>query len=105
MNEFSPEDFEAAARLARDEEERNVLPFEPLPPKVRYQPSPMNGEVWTIGTPGDYAILHYSSSGNSADLIEGFKTLAEAESAAWREARRWQAIFLDERKNLVRGVL
>jgi hypothetical protein len=53
----------------------------------------MKGEVWTIGTPGDYAVLHYSSSGNSAGLIEGFQTLREAESAAWREARRRQAIF------------
>jgi hypothetical protein len=71
------------------------LPFEPLPPKrPPYQPSPMNGEVWTIGTPGDYAVLHYSSSGNSADLIEGFKTLAEAESTAWREARRRQAVLV-----------
>jgi hypothetical protein len=72
----------------------NVVPFEPLPPKrPPYRPDAMNGTVWVFGKPGDFAVLHYSSSGDCADVFGKFKTLREAQSAAWREARRRQAIF------------
>jgi hypothetical protein len=82
-------------KLRRPRPGRKIVPFQrPAPKRPPYQPSPRNGEVGVIGRPGNYAVLHYSSSGNSADLIEGFRTAIEAERAAWKRARSRQAVFI-----------
>ena len=74
----------------------NVLAFEPPSPKPKlppYVPLEHKGTVWVIGAPGDYSVFWYSSSGNAADLFGSYKTLQEAQSHAWRYARRTGAVF------------
>ena len=69
----------------------NVVRF--IPRRRPYQPCRSNGEVFTIGSPGSFAVVHYSSSG-SPDVIDGFTSRLDAECAGWREARRRNAIFI-----------
>ena len=71
------------------------------------KPDPHNGEYYAIESPGveyignkevvtsvDYAVVHMSRSGDSAGYHGGYKSLAAAEAAALREARRRNCIFI-----------
>ena len=96
---------------ARREPRRKVLPFKrPALKRAPYQPSAANGVCYAIKcqlveyhadssevTVGavDYAAIHVSASGDSVGGPGGgFATMAEAEQAAWREARRRNAFFV-----------
>ena len=83
-----------------------VVPFKPrLAP---YRQNPANGQCYAIKSHrveydyggreivvgADFAFIHMSASGNSAGGYGGFANLLEAERAAWREARRLNAIFI-----------
>jgi hypothetical protein len=95
---------------ARRERRGKVLPFKkPALKRTPYRPSAANGECYAIkshlveyDTEGNevafgavYAAIHMSASGDSVGGPGGgFATMAEAEQAAWREARRRNAIFV-----------
>jgi hypothetical protein len=95
---------------ATDLETENVLPFALLPPKrAPYRPHESNGTVYAIESHMieydaagnakvigvDFSAIHVSASGDSVGGPGGgFADLAAAEQAAWREARRRNAIFI-----------
>jgi len=56
--------------------------------------NPRNGECYAVETSIDYGVVHMSRSGDSAGWDGGYKTMAEAEIAAWHQARRRNCIFL-----------
>jgi hypothetical protein len=86
-----------------------ILPFKrPAPKRPAYQPHPANGTVYAIESTlvaydhdgneiivsTDFTAIHMSASGNSAGGGGGFATMAAAQSAAWKEARRKNAVFI-----------
>ena len=96
---------------ARRERRGKILLFKkPAPKRAPYQPCAANGECYAIKSQlveydadgnevavgaVDYAAIHMSASGDSVGGPGGgFATMAEAEQAAWREARRRNAIFI-----------
>ena len=94
---------------ARRERRGKVLPFKkPAPKRAPYRPHERNGTCFAaeiqqveydragneiiVGT--CFSALHVSGNGNNVGGCDGFATIAAAEQAAWRLARRWQAIFV-----------
>ncbi len=78
-----------------------VLPF------GNYQPDPRNGKVYGTsqpcilendGTSLGYTVVHMAVSEESASFDVGYATMADAEAAAYKQARRCNAVFVPSDK-------
>lgn len=85
-----------------------VIQFRQREFKPVYRPDPRNGEVYACEgfacvhekngviteAPAGFIVVHMSRSGDSAGIQHGFATMEDAQTAAYQEAVRRNAVYL-----------